>query len=231
MKKYINILKKLGFDKTKIQILSKIFVIIITLSLLPTQITKASNADVTSSNSNIVYNSKSTGLLKLSDNTIEIKKTESNVDKEIREKLEKDALTKRSVISREYRSKTINDPDLSTKRDLVKQAAKAFNIDWKILEAVWQIESGKSWDTSVKSYAGAQGPMQFMPATFKHYSIDGNGDGVKDIYNATDAVYSGANYLAKSGLDQGKVDQALFNYNHANWYVQKVKNIANSIEE
>jgi len=231
MNKYINLLTNAKINKIKIKILSKIFVIIAMLSLLPTQITKAKDIDISSNNSNIEFNANSHELLKLPNNAINIVKSESSADRIVREKLEKEALAKRNVVSREYRSKTINDPDLQTKRNLVKQAAKAFNIDWKILEAVWQIESGKSWDTSVKSYAGAQGPMQFMPATFKHYSIDGNNDGIKDIYNAVDAVYSGANYLAKSGLDQGKVDQSLFNYNHAKWYVEKVKNIANSIEE
>jgi membrane-bound lytic murein transglycosylase B len=117
------------------------------------------------------------------------------------------------------------------KRALVKQTAAKYGIDWKILEAVWQVETGKSWDTSIRSYAGAIGPMQFMPGTFRDYSQDGNGDGRADIYKAEDALASAANLLAQSGLKDGKVDKALLNYNYSMVYVAKVKRIANSIAE
>src|SRR3989344_6003976 len=41
------------------------------------------------------------------------------------------------------------------KRDWVKKAATQWGIDWKILEAVWQVESGRQMSTTVRSYAGA----------------------------------------------------------------------------
>ncbi len=114
------------------------------------------------------------------------------------------------------------------KRALVERAAAAYGIDPNILEAVWQVESGKRWYTHVRSYAGAQGPMQFIPGTWRAYAVDGNGDGVKDVYNAEDAVFAAANYLAANGAAHD-VDHALFRYNHAQWYVNKVKAVANNI--
>lgn len=170
----------------------------------------------------------------------EIKVGESEYDRKVREeneakaKAEAEAASSRTVVSRESTTRSTakveSDPDLATKRALVKSAAAKYGIDWKILEAVWQVESGKSWDTAVSSSAGAQGPMQFMPGTWRAYGQDGDGDGQANAYDAHDALYGAANYLAASGA-ASNVDQALLSYNHAGWYVTKVKNVANSITE
>ena len=113
-------------------------------------------------------------------------------------------------------------PDLDTKRSLVQDIAASHGIDWKLLEAVWQIESGKAWKTSVTSSAGALGPMQFMLGTWRHY-------GSGDITYAPDALNAGASLLAANGAASGNIDRALLSYNHAQWYVDKVKNIMASI--
>ncbi|MCL5794800.1 MAG: lytic transglycosylase domain-containing protein [Patescibacteria group bacterium] len=155
----------------------------------------------------------------------------SKYEREQREKAEQEKQAQsRAVVARDSRPAPV-DVDLATKRALAKKAAAKYGIDWKILEAVWQVESGKAWNTSGRSYAGAQGPMQFMRGTWNAYAVDGNGDGNADINNAEDAVYAGANYLAAGGAAEGNVDGALFNYNHAQWYVDKVKGIAVSITE
>ncbi|MBI4032420.1 lytic transglycosylase domain-containing protein [Candidatus Berkelbacteria bacterium] len=125
---------------------------------------------------------------------------------------------------------TTADVPLEVKRTLAKEAAAAYGIDWKLVEAVWQVESGKRWQTTVKSSAGAQGPMQFMPGTWRAYQVDGNGDGVANINDARDAVHAGARYLAANGAAHN-IDGALLRYNHAQWYVTKVKNLAASITE
>lgn len=50
------------------------------------------------------------------------------------------------------------------------------------------------------SWAGAMGQAQFMPSSFVHYAVDGDGDGHKDIWtNQTDVFASIANYLKLSG--------------------------------
>jgi len=100
---------------------------------------------------------------------------------------------------------------------------------WQLLAAVHHIETGQSGSTNRTSYAGAVGPMQFLPATFSHYARDGNGDGIKSIDDVNDAVFSAANYLRAGGADHGDYTDALYHYNHSSAYVSKVLGIARSL--
>ena len=63
-----------------------------------------------------------------------------------------------------------------------------------MLAAIGQVESGHGRNTSTSS-AGAMGPMQFEPATFAAYAVDGDHDGVKSIMDPADAIYTAAHYL------------------------------------
>ena len=63
--------------------------------------------------------------------------------------------------------------------------------------------------------------MQFLPSTLKTWAVDANGDGVADPYNPVDAIFTAARYLHAAGASQN-LSQAIFAYNHANWYVQSV---------
>ena len=100
---------------------------------------------------------------------------------------------------------------------------------WQILAAVHSVETGQSGNTARRSYAGAVGPMQFMPATFAHYAADGDGNGTTDITNLDDALLTAGRYLAAGGADKGHYSSALFNYNHSNTYVAKVLGIAHRL--
>ena len=64
-----------------------------------------------------------------------------------------------------------------------------------------------------------------MPSTWTRWGTDADGNGVADPWNPVDAVYSAARYLAASG---GAVDirRAVFSYNHADWYVNEVLQLA-----
>ncbi len=71
------------------------------------------------------------------------------------------------------------------------------------------------------SSAGAIGWMQFMPETWEAYGVDANGDGVRDPYNPEDAIFAAASYLSASGMPADTYN-AIFAYNHADWYVADV---------
>jgi membrane-bound lytic murein transglycosylase B len=96
-----------------------------------------------------------------------------------------------------------------------------------VLAAIGQVESGHGRDTST-SYAGAMGPMQFLPETFDAYAVDGDDDGVADIMDPADAIYTAASYLCANGANRGPqpLYNAIWHYNHADWYVQMVLALA-----
>ncbi len=102
-------------------------------------------------------------------------------------------------------------------------AAMCPGLSWTVLAAIGQVESGHGQDTST-SYAGAMGPMQFLPATFASYAVDGDHDGFADIMNPTDAIFTAARYLCANGAatSPASLANAIFHYNHADWYVQMV---------
>jgi hypothetical protein len=100
---------------------------------------------------------------------------------------------------------------------------------WQLLAAVHETETGQSGDTNRKSYAGATGPMQFMPGTFSRYALDGDGNGTKDITDFDDALLSAGNYLRAGGAAGGHYYTALYNYNHSSSYVNHVLSIAHKL--
>lgn len=116
--------------------------------------------------------------------------------------------------------------DPSYFRGLYQKAGSAYGVPWQLIEAVHYVETGCSDNTSESSGAGATGPMQFMPGTWRTYGVDADGNGSADITNVNDAVYGAANLLAQGGAAEGDYQSALFNYNHAQWYVDKVMGIA-----
>jgi hypothetical protein len=73
--------------------------------------------------------------------------------------------------------------------------------------------------------AGAGGPMQFLASTWAKYGVAAEGGGPPDRWNPADAIYGAANYLQASGAP-GNYHQAIFAYNHANWYVAEVEHWA-----
>ncbi len=112
--------------------------------------------------------------------------------------------------------------------ELYKAAAtRCPGLSWTVLAAIGQVESGHGRNNGPSS-AGALGPMQFMPATWKHYGVDGDGDGKKDIWSPYDAVPGAANYLCANKAGQGgeRLRKAIWFYNHSWDYVNKVMSIA-----
>ena len=103
-------------------------------------------------------------------------------------------------------------------------AGAAYGIPWSVLAAINKIESNFGGNMGPSS-AGAVGWMQFMPDTWARWGVDANGDGISDPWNAEDAIYAAARYLAATGGGQD-ISAAVFSYNHAQWYVDEVLRLA-----
>ena len=144
---------------------------------------------------------------------------------------------------------------------LYKETAEEYGVPWTLLAAHHRVETRFSTMDPLLSPVGAEGHMQFMPCTFvgwshptcsglgqgeipEHektdpavileyggYGIDGNGDGIADPYNLTDALYSAANYLAKNGAAEGDLERAIFQYNHSEEYVEDILHYHNLYQE
>lgn len=74
------------------------------------------------------------------------------------------------------------------------------------------------------SYAGAMGMAQFMPSSYRHYAVDYEGDGKRDLWhNPNDAIFSIANYLHKNGWqrDEVIVDEAELQSHYRGKYAHK----------
>ncbi len=95
-----------------------------------------------------------------------------------------------------------------------------YGIPWQVLASINKIETAFGTNLNVSS-AGAEGWMQFIPSTWAAYGVDANGDGRKDPYNPVDAICAAARYLRAAGGDKD-IRQAIFAYNHADWYVDEV---------
>lgn len=104
-----------------------------------------------------------------------------------------------------------------------QEAEATFGIPWRYLAAINLVETatGRIRGTSV---AGAQGPMQFMPATWEAYGAGG------DVHDTRDAIMGAARYLSANNGAQD-IDHALYRYNHSQRYVRGVKLYADLIAE
>ncbi|HRV61282.1 MAG TPA: lytic murein transglycosylase, partial [Solirubrobacterales bacterium] len=104
------------------------------------------------------------------------------------------------------------------------EASKKYGLGERgpqILAAINSIETDFGRLNEVTSSAGAIGWMQFMPSTWDMYATDGDGDGKTDPYNPHDAIHAAARYLQAAGAPTDWYD-AIYAYNHADWYVQDV---------
>jgi len=130
----------------------------------------------------------------------------------------------------EPRLNSLHNPPLPIPEDILTlyvEAGHRFGIPWQLLAGIGMEETAHGRITGTSS-AGARGIMQFMPATWATYGLDGNSDGRADITDNADSIHSAANYLGHSGATGGPdgVRMALFAYNHAEWYVNDVLHYA-----
>jgi peptidoglycan DL-endopeptidase CwlO len=103
-------------------------------------------------------------------------------------------------------------------------------LPWPVLAGIGKVESdhGRSPLPGVRSganSAGAEGPMQFLPATFARFAVNADPGRLLTPYDPADAIYTAARMLCADGARGGTgsgIQQAIFAYNHAAWYVTDV---------
>jgi len=103
-------------------------------------------------------------------------------------------------------------------------------LPWGVLAGIGKVESdhGRSDLPGVHSGAnpaGAEGPMQFEPATFAEFAVNADHDGKPSPYDPADAIYTAAAMLCADGASAGTqagIERAVFAYNHSDAYVSDV---------
>ncbi|HEY5412326.1 MAG TPA: lytic transglycosylase domain-containing protein, partial [Caulobacteraceae bacterium] len=81
---------------------------------------------------------------------------------------------------------------------IYRAAAIQYGVPWQILAAINEVETNYGSDLAVSS-AGAEGWMQFEPATWLRYGVDALAAGYADPYNPVDAIFAAARYLHAAG--------------------------------
>ena len=121
----------------------------------------------------------------------------------------------------------------SVKRLIKKRAARKSKWAIKELKALQEIDKRGIMDVNALngSWAGAFGYPQFLPSSYNRLAIDGNGDGLIDLYSFEDASHSIANYLSKNGWSTStkKQRKAVHSYNNSDAYVNAVFTLAKKV--
>jgi soluble lytic murein transglycosylase-like protein len=105
-------------------------------------------------------------------------------------------------------------------RSYYAEAQRRSGVAWQVLAAVNFVESdfGRLRESSVD---GAQGPMQFMPATWASY-------GRGDVHDPHAAILAAARFLRAAGAPAAE-RAALLRYNPSSLYVDAVERYAGRI--
>jgi len=108
-------------------------------------------------------------------------------------------------------------------------AATCPGLSWSVLAGIGTVETdnGQSnapgvWSGS--NSAGAEGPMQFEPATFADDAVVGPGGAQPaSPYDPIDAIYTAAKLLCANGAGSASgLRAAIYDYNHSDTYVNTI---------
>jgi membrane-bound lytic murein transglycosylase B len=117
--------------------------------------------------------------------------------------------------------KTAPPKPLSELTSFYGEARGRFGIGENYLAAIHLVET-KFGKVKSNSVAGARGPMQFIPSTWRIYGMGGN---IKDDH---DAILAAANLLRDNGAPRS-YSRALYSYNPSRLYVDAVQRYAKLI--
>jgi hypothetical protein len=112
-------------------------------------------------------------------------------------------------------------PPLAELNSHYDEAKRRIGIDQHYLAAIHFVET-KFGRVKSHSVAGAQGPMQFIPSTWKIYGRGGN------VQDPHDAILAAARLLRANGAP-GRYGRALYAYNPSRLYVAAVIHYAKLI--
>ena len=103
-----------------------------------------------------------------------------------------------------------------------RAAHRRYRVEQHYLAAIHLVES-KFGRVKSDSVAGAKGPMQFLPSTWRIYGRGG------DIHDPHDAILAAANLLHDGGAPR-HYSRALYAYNPSRLYVRAVRRYARVIK-
>ncbi|MGW3626192.1 C40 family peptidase [Streptomyces sp. NPDC000880] len=112
-----------------------------------------------------------------------------------------------------------------------RAAPECPGLSWTIPAAIGKVETDHARHPTMVSSAGAVGPMQFLPSTFKAYDypVPPGGKQPPTPWDPVDAVYAAVRLLCANGAKNGKnLRSAIFAYNPDNRYVDKVLKVADT---
>ncbi|MCQ4081838.1 bifunctional lytic transglycosylase/C40 family peptidase [Streptomyces sp. RB6PN25] len=106
-------------------------------------------------------------------------------------------------------------------------AAQCPGLPWTILAAIGKVETDHARNPDQLSSAGAVGPMQFLPSTFRAYAypVPPGGKMPPTPWDPVDAVYAATRLLCANGADWN-LRGAVYAFNHDADYTYQVLHIA-----
>ncbi|MEU5930937.1 lytic transglycosylase domain-containing protein, partial [Streptomyces antimycoticus] len=110
-----------------------------------------------------------------------------------------------------------------------RAAPECPGLSWTILAAIGKAETNHGRHPTMRSSAGAVGPMQFLPSTFKLYAhpVPAGGRRPPTPWDPVDAVFAAARLLCTHGARHNKnIERAIYAYNPSHTYVANVLRIA-----
>lgn len=133
----------------------------------------------------------------------------------------------------------INRTDLSPEMMewLVKRTGQKADWGYRELKSLltYALQSSRPVQTIPSSMYGAIGKCQFIPSSALHYGVDGTGDGVVDLFDTTDALYSMANYVKlhgwKDDLNYDEQLKVIYRYNHSESYAMTILAVSDKIRK